>query len=590
MEQPYLDIELVQPNMLRMIRSARSRLNRDHSVDDASVSTVLCDKGIIDGCPPQRTVSGAPSPGAAPCRTLSGAHLGTGVPLSRWRELKVVDSCDAPPDRPLKRTSGNRSILGGGRQRLTRSRSTVDQVLAVRASGSENAPPVVNMAHCCTASTAVLSDVTNTTGLACQPCLRSTACAKPAAPQREKGPSPYPGTSDLQSKLQGCNIGGSVAPSVRTSTPSEAEATEADALNAEDPQHVVEYIPDIYRTLQKEEGLLLPQPTYMDKQPHINSKMRGILVDWLVDVHKKYKLRPETLFLAIALLDRFLEKRVTGRRHLQLVGVSGLLIAAKFEELCPPQINEFVYVTDRAYTKEEVIKMEVSMLTALEFKVCRPTAAHFLDRYVRINGCSETHRHLAAYILELTLTEYNMVKYTPSHLAAAAILLSNKLCKRDPAWTPAAVKHTKMSEPMLKECAKEMCTIYEHAERSHLQAVRKKYSQQKFLSVAKMSFPFTTGPDPAEEATRAKVRRPSALRRGSAPAAPMEALSQSTTTPRPLPGQVGHYVPVPPCMPADTDNHHRHRRVSAGEFASGTGGVGVRSMHEDPEHMDFAVA
>merc|ERR1719356_365155 len=152
-------------------------------------------------------------------------------------------------------------------------------------------------------------------------------------------------------------------------------------LHAEDPQHVVDYLSDIYRVLQDDEAKCPVRPNFMDKQPHVNPKMRAILVDWLIDVHKKYKLRPETLFLAIGLIDRFLEKRSTSRRHLQLVGVTALLIAAKFEELYPPQINDFVYVTDKAYSKEEVLRMEVSMLTVLDFKICRPTAAHFMDRY-----------------------------------------------------------------------------------------------------------------------------------------------------------------------------------------------------------------
>jgi cyclin B len=216
--------------------------------------------------------------------------------------------------------------------------------------------------------------------------------------------------------------------------------------------------------------------------------MRAILVDWLIDVHKKYKLRPETLFLAIGLIDRFLEKRNTLRRHLQLVGVTSLLIAAKFEELYPPQIHDFVYVTDKAYTKEEVIRMEVSMLTVLDFVICCPTAVHFLDRYQVVNGCTEAHRSLAQYLLELTLGDIKMVKYSPSHLASAAILLSNKLLRKQPSWSAACLKHTKMTEQMLKKCAQEMCDLLEAVESNPLQAVRKKFSQLKHHEVAKINF------------------------------------------------------------------------------------------------------
>lgn len=263
---------------------------------------------------------------------------------------------------------------------------------------------------------------------------------------------------------------------------------ESDIQHKEDPQYVVEYVHDIYKHLHSDEGLHLPQPNFMERQPHVNAKMRAILVDWLVDVHKKYKLRPETLFLAISLVDRFLEKRTTARRHLQLVGVTALLVAAKFEELYPPQIQDVVYVTDKAYTKDDVLRMEVSMLTVLDFKICRPTAVHFLDRYKVVNSCSEEHCDLASYLLELTLVEYKMVKYSPSHVAAAALLLSNKLHRRQPSWPSAVAKHSKCTEHSLKECAKEICGLLENAEGNQLQAVRKKYSQPKYHSVAKSCF------------------------------------------------------------------------------------------------------
>lgn len=293
---------------------------------------------------------------------------------------------------------------------------------------------------------------------------------------------------------------------------------DVDLIHAEDPQYVVEYVPDIYQHLEHEEAFLAPCPSYMDRQVHVNAKMRAILVDWLVDVHKKYKLRPETLFLAISLIDRFLEQVVTERKYLQLVGVTALLVASKFEELYPPQIHDFVYVTDKAYTREEVITMEVRMLTALEFKICRPTAVHFLERYQCINGCTEAHRDLAQYLLELSLVEYKMIKYSPSHLAAAAIMLNNKLVRRQPSWTPALVKHTKLTESQLRECAKEMCALLENAEQSHLQAVRKKFSQLKHHSVAKINWTGASAhpPAPPDEARAVNSRRSSTSNRLSA--------------------------------------------------------------------------
>merc|ERR1719238_2337470 len=144
---------------------------------------------------------------------------------------------------------------------------------------------------------------------------------------------------------------------------------DVDRQDAADPQCVAEYIGDIFRHFRHEESQHLPHPAYMENQADINEKMRGILVDWLVEVHQKYKLKPETLYLAVNLIDRFLEKRQASRKKLQLVGVTGMLIAAKYEEIYPPEIRDFVYITDKAYTKEEILSMVVQMLSVLEFTV-----------------------------------------------------------------------------------------------------------------------------------------------------------------------------------------------------------------------------
>jgi len=271
-------------------------------------------------------------------------------------------------------------------------------------------------------------------------------------------------------------------------TPRCSEDVDIPDADAGDPQEVAEYCRDIYSMMTGREAAFLPRPDYLEAQPDINAKMRAILIDWLVEVHMKYKLKTETLFLAVNLIDRFLEKKSITRKKLQLLGVTGMLVAAKFEEIYPPEVRDFVYITDKAYTKEEILSMEVLMLTVLEFNINCPTVAHFFERYQRINHCNEAHRHLLQYVLELTLPDFKMLRYTPSHLAAAATLLSNKLLKQHPAWPAAMVRQTQQTEAMVKGCAKEMCGLLDAAERSPLQAVRKKFSQPKYHSVGKLTF------------------------------------------------------------------------------------------------------
>ena len=86
--------------------------------------------------------------------------------------------------------------------------------------------------------------------------------------------------------------------------------------------------------------------------------MRKILFDWLVDVHLKFKLTPETLYLTFNIIDRFLSKQNVPRKKLQLVGVTSMFIASKYEEIYAPEVKDFAYVTDKAYTKKAILQCE----------------------------------------------------------------------------------------------------------------------------------------------------------------------------------------------------------------------------------------
>ena len=82
------------------------------------------------------------------------------------------------------------------------------------------------------------------------------------------------------------------------------------------------------------------------------------MVDWIIEVHLRFHLMPETLFLTINIIDRYLEKTQIRRTKLQLVAVAALLIASKYEEIYVPELNDFVFISDSAFTKEEILQME----------------------------------------------------------------------------------------------------------------------------------------------------------------------------------------------------------------------------------------
>uniref|UniRef100_A0A803NA89 Cyclin-like domain-containing protein n=1 Tax=Chenopodium quinoa TaxID=63459 RepID=A0A803NA89_CHEQI len=105
---------------------------------------------------------------------------------------------------------------------------------------------------------------------------------------------------------------------------------------------------------------------YMNSQPEINDKMRAILVDWLIEVHNRFELMPETLYLTINLVDRFLSSKSVPRRELQLLGIGAMLIACSYEEIWAPEVNDFVSISERAYSNEQILKMEKAILGQLE--------------------------------------------------------------------------------------------------------------------------------------------------------------------------------------------------------------------------------
>jgi len=187
--------------------------------------------------------------------------------------------------------------------------------------------------------------------------------------------------------------------------------------------------------LRTNEQETLPKFGYLSRQEDINEKMRAILVDWLVEVHLKFKLVPESLFLTVNLIDRYLEKEQVNRQKLQLVGVTAMLIACKYEEIYPPIVKDFVYITDNAYTKEEILQMERKMLQVLDFDIQITSSHRFLERYCKVAKTEPLIFNLSKYLIELALVNYKMIQYSHSNLASSALYLSLKMTKNPSPWS-----------------------------------------------------------------------------------------------------------------------------------------------------------
>ncbi|XP_034089695.1 G2/mitotic-specific cyclin-B2-like isoform X2 [Gymnodraco acuticeps] len=250
------------------------------------------------------------------------------------------------------------------------------------------------------------------------------------------------------------------------------------------PQLCSEYVKDIYSYLHVLEVEQAVRPDYMQHY-EITERMRALLVDWLVQVHSRFQLLQETLYLTVAVMDRFLQVQPVSRRKLQLVGVTAMLVACKYEEMYAPEVGDFAYITDNAFTKAQILVMEQLILRALNFELGRPLPLHFLRRASKVSN-SDVERHtLAKYLMELTLLDYNMVHYRPSEIAAASLALSQLLLVALP-WSPQQQHYSTYDaahlKPIMQHIAKNIVMVNEG--KTKFQAVKNKYSSSKLMKIS----------------------------------------------------------------------------------------------------------
>uniref|UniRef100_A0A3Q0R049 G2/mitotic-specific cyclin-B2 n=1 Tax=Amphilophus citrinellus TaxID=61819 RepID=A0A3Q0R049_AMPCI len=170
---------------------------------------------------------------------------------------------------------------------------------------------------------------------------------------------------------------------------------DVDEQDVDQPQLCSDYVKDIYKYLHVLEVQQAIQSNYMQGY-EITERMRALLIDWLVQVHSRFQLLQETLYLTVAILDRFLQVQPVSRRKLQLVGVTAMLVACKYEEMYAPEVGDFAYITDNAFTKSQILEMEQQILRSLKFQLGRPLPLHFLRRASKVAN-SPTQQHYSTY-------------------------------------------------------------------------------------------------------------------------------------------------------------------------------------------------
>lgn len=266
-----------------------------------------------------------------------------------------------------------------------------------------------------------------------------------------------------------------------------------DDLPKHNPQYPIEYINKIYHNLLLEESVLSYSQKaifdYMKYQTEINDQMRSILTDWLIDVHLKFRFTEETLYMTINIIDRYLSIQNISKGKLQLVGIAALMITCKHEEIDLPKVKDFIYITDNAYSKDELFKMEYQILSKLQFNFLIPSPLKFYEILSVGFNFTKQQMKLGKYIMETFLIDIQMLKYKSSIIACACIYIVMKFSKMGNYACSYDKKYYSLSENdiihySVKDCAKDICSFVDNITKTQYSSAQKKYSKSEYERVA----------------------------------------------------------------------------------------------------------
>ncbi|XP_057669467.1 G2/mitotic-specific cyclin-B3 isoform X1 [Diorhabda carinulata] len=257
-----------------------------------------------------------------------------------------------------------------------------------------------------------------------------------------------------------------------------------DKENWDDCFQVSDYAMDIFNYLNEKETKF-KIPDYLDRQICLTRWMRSLLVDWMVEIQESFELNHETLYLGVKLVDTYLSRMTIGKETLQLVGAAAMLVSCKFDERIPPMIDDFLYVCDGAYSKRELIRMEINLLKVCGFELGIPISYRFLRRYARCARIKMPVLTLARFVLEYSLMNYDTVTIRDSKLASAALYIAIKM-KDVSGWTETLEFYTGYRLEDFKDVVLLLNNYINQPPNPKLMTVRNKYSHKIFFEVAKV--------------------------------------------------------------------------------------------------------
>lgn len=155
----------------------------------------------------------------------------------------------------------------------------------------------------------------------------------------------------------------------------EREVTDLENLpEKKDPKKRVQYNSrKLFSHLQKQSKK--QEREYRGKKK-VSSLARAALMNWLLEIVRALSLQQETFFLSVDIVDKGLEE--TRETHFQLLGITALFMACKFEEVLPPPLSYFCFLCGNKFSPAEVIAKEAELLMLVNFRLVRVSPLSFL--------------------------------------------------------------------------------------------------------------------------------------------------------------------------------------------------------------------
>lgn len=246
--------------------------------------------------------------------------------------------------------------------------------------------------------------------------------------------------------------------------------------------------------MREKEQVYMISPTYLQTMgSDIKDTSRAFLIEWVIDVQRKFRLLPETLYVAVQTCDRYLSAVKCKKSDLHLIGITSILISTKYEEIYPPEMHELITVSENKFKKVDILNMEFKILLALDFDFTQPSIYRFLERFRKISILQQDDQafFFAQYICEICLLDTYLLKYRPSEIAAAALILAGGVTKNNRMiWNKEMEKITGMKLESLYKAIEDVRDFALEVNPKFLQTLKYKFSKPQYCEVANLPMKF----------------------------------------------------------------------------------------------------